>query len=41
VIDMKKEEHPLSALIGTWDDVPDFTDEEYAKAKESLFKMPS
>lgn len=31
-------DHPLTKIIGLFDDIPDFTNEEYSKAKKSLFK---
>jgi AbrB family looped-hinge helix DNA binding protein len=35
---ISKKEHPLTRAIGLFDDIPDFTDEEYREAKKSLFK---
>ena len=33
-----KKDHPLTKIIGLFDEIPDFTDEEYNEAKKSLFK---
>ncbi len=36
-----KKEHPLSEVIGLFDDVGEFTDEEHTAAKKSLFPFES
>ena len=36
-----KKEHPLSEIIGLFDNIGDFTDEEHRAAKKSLFPFES
>ncbi|MHA1267560.1 MAG: AbrB/MazE/SpoVT family DNA-binding domain-containing protein [Candidatus Helarchaeota archaeon] len=40
IIIIKKKNHPLKNIIGLFDDLDEFSDEDFKDAKRSLFQMP-